>query len=70
MPARKKKRTRRKPSGRLIDVARVLSVGQDRATEEAILRLRDTEGRLIAIRLRPQQFGTLATGLLGLAKAR
>ncbi len=26
----KKKRTRRKPSGQLIDVARVVSVGQDR----------------------------------------
>ena len=66
----RKKRTRRKPSGQLIDVARVVSVGQDRATQEAILQLRDTDGRQIAIRLKPQQFGTLARGLLGLAKAR
>jgi hypothetical protein len=43
-----KKRTRRKPSGQLIDVARVVSVGQDRETREAILQLRDTEGRLVA----------------------
>ena len=70
MAIRKKKRTRRKPSGQLIDVARALSVGQDRATQEAILRLRDTEVRLIAIRLKPQQFGTLARGVLGLAEAR
>ena len=66
----RKKRIRRKPSGQLIDVARVVSVGQDRATQEAILQLRDTDGRLIAIRLKPQQFGTLARGVLGLAKAR
>ncbi len=70
MTARKKRTRRRKPSGQLIDVARVVSVGQDRDTQEAILQLRDTDGRLIAIRLKPRQFGTLARGLLGLAKAR
>ncbi len=69
MPARKK-RTRREPSGQVIDVARVVSVGPDRDTQEAILRLRDTNGRLIAIRLKPRQLGTLAKGVLGLAKAR
>jgi hypothetical protein len=36
--ATQKKSTRRKPAGRLIDVARVVSVGQDRKTGEAILR--------------------------------
>ncbi len=33
-----KKRTRRKPAGRLIDVARVISVGQDRRTGEVVLK--------------------------------
>ena len=70
MAIRKKKRTRRKPSGQLIDVARVVSIGQDRETREAILQLRDTDGRLIAMRLKPRQFGTLARGVLGLAEAR
>jgi hypothetical protein len=69
MTVRKKKRTRRKPSGQLIDVARVLSVGQDRATQEAIPRLRDRDGKLIAVRLKPQQFGMLARSVLGLSKA-
>ncbi len=68
MPA--KKRTRRKPSGQLIDVARAVSVGQDRETQEAILQLRDRDGKLIATRLKPQQFGTLARGVLGLADSR
>ncbi len=61
---------KRKPAGRLIDVARVVSVGQDPVTQEAILRFRDTEGRLVAVRLRPGQFRTLANGVLGLAEAR
>ncbi len=65
MTARKKKRTRRKPSGQLIDVARVIAVGQDRDTQEALLQLRDTEGKLIAIRLKPQQFGTASNGSTG-----
>ena len=61
---------KRKPTGRLIDVARVISVGQDRRTGEAILRFRDTKGGLVAVRLRPGQFRTLAPGVLGLAEAR
>ena len=64
-----KKRTRRKPSGQRIDVARVIAVGQDRDTQEALLQLRDTDGRRIAIRLKPQQFGMLARGVLGLSRA-
>jgi hypothetical protein len=50
------KKLTRKPTGRLIDVARVLSVGQDRKTGEAVLRFRDTKGSLVAVRLRPGQF--------------
>ena len=61
---------KRKLTGRLIDVARVVSVGQDRKTGEAILRFRETKGSLVALRLRPRQFRTLANGVLGLAEAR
>ncbi len=68
--ATQKKRTRRKPSGRLIDVSRVVSVGQDRESGEAIPRFRDQDGRLVAVRLKPQQFGTLARGVLGLFKSQ
>ena len=60
--------TQRK-SGLLIDVARVVSVGRDRSTGQAILRFRDEQGRLVAVRLRPQPFRTLANGVLGLAVA-
>ena len=66
MPTQKK----RKPTGRLIDVARVVSVGQDRRTGEAVLRFKDTNGGLVAVRLRPGQFRTLANGVLGLEEAR
>jgi hypothetical protein len=34
-----------------------------------VLRFRDTKGRLVAVRLRPQQFRALANGVLGLAEA-
>ena len=64
MPARKKTQ-RRTPYGRRIDVARIVSVGQDRDTGEAVIRLRDADGKLVAVCLPPQQFGTLARGLLG-----
>jgi len=43
---------------------------QDRKTGEAILRFKDTKGSLVAVRLRPGQFRTLANGVLGLAEAR
>ena len=45
-----------KKSGETIDVARVISTGQDRETGHAILRFRAEDGRLVALRLRPQQF--------------
>ena len=41
-----------------------------RKTGEAILRFKDTKGSLVAVRLRPGQFRTLANGVLGLAEAR
>ena len=37
---------------------------------DAIIRLRDADGKLVALCLPPRQLGTLARGLLGLAKAR
>ena len=67
MPA--KKRPSRRSSGLLIDVARVISVGRDRPTGGAVLRFRDEKGRMVAVRLRPGQFRTLANGVLGLAQA-
>ena len=66
--ATRKAKPQRKP-GLLIDVARVISVGRDRSTGQAILRFRDERGRIVAIRLRPRQLQTLANGVLGLAEA-
>jgi hypothetical protein len=43
---------------------------QDRKTGHAILKFQAEDGRVIALRLRPQQFGVLARGVLGLAQAR
>ncbi len=57
-------------SGQMIDVARVISTGQDRKSRHAILRMRADDGRVVALRLRPQQFRTLANGALGMAAAR
>jgi len=65
MAARKKSPAK---FGVLIDVARVVSVGRNRSGE-AVLRFRDTKGRLVTVRLRRQQFRTLANGVLGLAEA-
>ena len=48
--------------GETLSVARVISVGQDRHTGEAILGLRDTEDRGAAL--------GLAKGMSGLAEAR
>jgi hypothetical protein len=62
---------KRKPpakSGVPIDVARVVSVGRNREGQ-AVLRFRDTKGRLVAVKPRPRQFRTLANGVLGRAEA-
>ncbi len=59
-----------RPSALTLDIQRVISVGQDRKTGEAILRLKETGGRTVVLRLRPGQFRTLAIGVLGLAEAR
>ncbi len=65
--ATRKKSPARKP-GVLIDVARFISASQDRSTGQVVLRFRDDRGRIVAVRLRPQQFRTLANGVLGLAE--
>ena len=67
MGARKAKVPRK--SGLLIDVARVLSVGRDRAAGTVHLRFRDKQGRIVAVRMRPRQLRTLAGGVLGLTQA-
>ena len=55
-----------RPPGETIDVARVVSVGRDRKTGEAVIRLRDESGRWVALRLRERQLRTLGRGVLGL----
>ncbi len=52
-----------------IDVSRVISVGRDRSGGQVVLRFKDDRDRIVALRLRPQQFQTLAHGVLGLAEA-
>ena len=64
-----RKKPSRRSTGVLIDVGRVVSVGRDRTTGGAVLRFRDQRGRMVALRLRRQQFQTLANGVLGLAEA-
>ena len=59
-----------RPTGRTIEVERVLSVGRDREVRGgAIVRLRDEKGALLARRLRPGQVQTLANGLGGFVAA-
>ena len=67
MATRKKSPARR--AGVLIDVPRFISASQDRVTGQAVLRFCYERGRIVALRLRPRQFRTLANGVLGLAEA-
>ena len=61
----------RRPTGRTIEVERVVSVGRDREVEGgAVVRLRDEPGAMLALRLRPGQVRTLANGLGGIVTAR
>ena len=43
--------TNRRPTGKTIDVDRAISVGRDCETGAAVIRLKDADGRLIALRL-------------------
>ncbi len=42
---------RRRPTGKTIDVDRIISVGRDRETGGAVIRLKDEDGRTIALRM-------------------
>ncbi len=64
-----KKAKARRESGLLIDVARALSVGRDRAAGTVHLRFRNKQSRIVAVRMQPRQLRTLASGVLGLAEA-
>ena len=59
----------RRPAGRTYDIARVISVGRDRETNGAVIRLRDEQGRTIALRLWQRQARTLANALTGFVKS-
>ncbi len=66
--ATRKAKPQRKP-GLLVDVARVVSVGRDRATGQVVLRFRDERGRIVALRMRRRQFQTFANRADELAEA-
>ncbi len=55
--------------GLAIHVDRILSVGRDRETGGAVIRLKDEEGRTIALRLYQRQARTLANGLTGFVES-
>ncbi len=60
----------KRPTGRTIDVGRVVSVGRDREVKGgAAERLRDERSAMLALRLRPGQVRTLANGLGGIVAA-
>ena len=59
----------RRPTGNTIDVDRIISVGRDRKTGRAIVRIRDAEGRVYALLLWKRQLRTLARGTSGLVEA-
>ncbi len=44
-----------RPTGRTIQVDRIISVGRDRETGGAVIRLKDEDGRTIALRARGQR---------------
>ena len=60
---------KRRPTGRTIHVDRIISVGRDRETGGAVIRLKDADGRMIALRLWQRQARTLARGTSGLVEA-
>ena len=66
--ATRKAKPQRKP-GLLIDVARFISASQDRSTGRVVFRFRDEQGRLVALRMRRQQFQTFANRADELAEA-
>ena len=61
-------RTQRK-SGLLVDVARFVSASQDPSTGQVVFRFRDEHGRIVALRMRRQQFQTFSINKDELADA-
>ncbi len=55
----------KRPSGKTIHVDRIISVGRGRETGGAVIRLKDADGRPVALRLWKRQARTLANGLAG-----
>ena len=58
-----------RPTGRTIDVDRIISVGRDRKSGRAIVRVRDADGRVYALLLWKRQLSMLARGTSGLVEA-
>ena len=58
-----------RPTGKTIDVDRIISVGRDRKTGRSTVRVRDAQGRVYVLRLWKRQLRTLARGTSGLVKA-
>ena len=61
---------KRRPTGKTIDVDRIIPVGRDRQTGGAAIRLRDEDGRTIALRLWKRKLRALARGTIGLVEAQ
>ena len=67
---RGRRENRQKPQVRWNAWDRTTAADLDRAEDVRLQNSADADRRLVTIRLKPQQFGTLERGLLGLAKAR
>ncbi len=59
----------KRSTGKTIQVRRIISVGRDRETGGAVIRVKDVDGRMIALRLWKRQLRTLARGTSGLVEA-
>ena len=58
------KKPARRPRSQTIEVARVVSIGPSKiAGDAALVKLRDSEGGMVVLRLHPQQLKTLARGM-------
>ena len=59
----------RRPTGQTIQVDRIISVARDRETGGAVIRLKDSDGRTIALRLWNRQLRALVRGSVAWLKA-
>ena len=58
-----------RPTGRTYNVDRIISIGRNRETGGAVIRLKDEDGRTIALRLWKRLLRTQARGTNGLVEA-